>query len=57
MRKVTIDLVMSLSVLCEESVDISSFIGDGLDYNFKSLDDNVDIEDVSIAEYEIIDSR
>lgn len=56
MRTVTVQLTVSLTIRADEGVDISNAI-DEMDYNFKSQTEGADIEDSSINDFEVVNSK
>ena len=56
MRTVTVKLDVKLTIKADDDVEISKVI-DELDYHFSDTTTQATIEDTSIEDYEIIDSR
>lgn len=56
MRKVIIKLEVKLIMLVDEGVEISEIINE-LDYNFSDTTTKADITDMTIEDYEVIDSK
>ena len=55
-RKVIVELKVKLSMIVNEGNKISDII-DGLDYDFDVPDNEADIIDTEITDYEVIDSK
>ena len=56
MRTVTVKLDMKLIIKADDDVEISKVI-DELDYHFSDTTTQATIEDMTIEDFEIIDSR
>lgn len=56
MRKMFVTLTLRLEIDAEEDANLSDII-DEMDYNFISNTPNADIVDMSIDDYEVIDSK
>lgn len=56
MRKVKIKLQIDLSILVDEGIEISEVI-DELDYQFIDTTGSATVEDFTIEDYEISDSK
>lgn len=56
MKKVTVDLKVKLLIHCDEDVDIQEVI-DEMDYSFLDKTTKADIQDSSIEDFEVVDSR
>ena len=56
MRTVTIQLTVNLTIKADDDVEISEVI-DEIDYNFSDTTTKANIEDMSIEDYEVVNSR
>jgi hypothetical protein len=56
MRTITVKLEVNLTIKADSDIEISKII-DELDYNFSDTTTKANIEDMSIEDFEIIDSR
>ena len=56
MRKVKVKLEVELTIVVDEGVDIGNII-DEMDYNFTDTTTQATIEDTTIEDYEVIDSK
>jgi len=56
MRTVIVKLDMKLTIKADDNVEISKVI-DELDYHFSDTTTQATIEDMTIEDYEVVDSR
>ena len=55
-RKVTIHLKVNLILRIDEGIDVNDAVNE-LDYEFSAPADHTTVEDFSIEDYEVIDSK
>ena len=55
-RKVYVNLTVKLIMVVDEGVEVSDVVNE-LDYNFSDTTGSADIEDTSIEDFEITDSK
>ena len=56
MRKVTINMQVKLVMLVDEGTEVSEIINE-LDFNFADTTTKATIEDTTIEDFEVVDSR
>ncbi len=56
MRTVTITLAVNLTIKADDDIEISEVINE-LDYNFSDTTTKATIEDMTIEDFEVVDSR
>ena len=56
MRTVNVKLEVNLIIKADDDIDISEVMNE-LDYNFSDTTDKATVEDMTIENYEVVDSR
>lgn len=57
MRKVNVTVTVNLLIRADDDVSLFEDVLPGMDYDFKSMTDKADIEDMEILDWQVTDSR
>jgi len=56
MRTVNVKLAVNLTIKADDDIEISEVVNE-IDYNFSDTTTKATVEDMSIDDYEVVDSR